>query len=151
MGRSVSYLNRAHKVNYFNWPTVETGEDEDYEVEYEHGRYVIEDIQQTIMNDFPEFTECDKWDGRETHIILEGYGTEIGLSEYCGLATLSIRVDDNLCDLRTDTQEDYEAEVQRIEKWIDDNWEAIGKYWNKYKRIGTFSNGEGVYETVKQA
>lgn len=147
MGRSVDYLANAARVSYFDWPTLETGSDDDYEVEYEDSRDVVEDIQQTIMNDFPEFSQCDKWDGRETHIVLEGYGTEIGLSEYCGLATLSIRVDENWADLCD--SEEYDTEHQRIQDWINQNWEEISKYWNRYRKVGTFSNGEGVYETVK--
>ena len=102
MGRSVDYLNNAEKVNYFQWPTlsvydpetdrdVETDEYEDDD--YEDAEYVIEYIQETIKSNFPDFDNCSHWDGRETHIILEGHGVEIGLSEYCGLATLSVRVD----------------------------------------------------------
>lgn len=132
MGRSVDYLNRARHVAYFEWPY---WEDEDENQFYEEAHDVIQDIRNVIKERFPEFYVEDKWDGRETHIILSGYGTEIGLSEYCGLATLSIRVED-------DTAED----VDEVEKWIDENWERISEYYDMYRKVGTFSNGEGVFE-----
>lgn len=152
MGRSVNYLNNAEKVNYFQWPTlsiydpetdrdVETGDPEDAE-------YVIENIQETIKSNFPGFDNCSRWDGRETSIILEGYGLEIGLSEYCGLATLSVRVDQRELDYYA-TDEEADAEYKTALNWINENWDEASKYWNQYRKIGTFSNGEGVYELTK--
>jgi uncharacterized protein (DUF111 family) len=148
MGRSVSYLSNALRVNYFNWPTLETGEGEDVEVEYEDGQFVIEDIQQTIISQWPEFEEANRWADREDHIILEGYGVEIALSEYCGLASLSVRVDESKADYCS-TDEEYEQCVAAAKKWVDDNWDEATKYWNLYRKIGTFSNGESIYELKK--
>jgi hypothetical protein len=152
MGRSVNYLNNAEKVNYFEWPTLSVYDDElDRDIqtdEPEEGYIVIEDIQETIKSNFPEFDNCDRWDGRETHIILEGYGVEIGLSEYCGLASLSVRVDEGPLEYSED-DEAYETDRQKALNWINENWAEATKYWNKYKKIGNFSNGEGVFEKVK--
>ena len=106
---------------------------------------VISDIQEYITDKYPGFDKCSRWDGRETHIILEGYGTEIGLSEYCGLATLSVRVDEGPLEYSMDDQE-YEADRQKALNWIRDNWDQASEYWNQYRKIGTFSNGESVYE-----
>jgi hypothetical protein len=145
MGRSVDYLNNAIKVNFFPWPKLqvenEEGEFIDSDEEFEDSYFVIEDIQETIKSNFPEFENCNRWDGREVHIILQGYGTEIGLSDYCGLSSLSIRV-------INDSDGD---EYDRVSEWIDKNWSEIGKYWNVYRRVGRFSNGEGVYEKVQEA
>jgi hypothetical protein len=142
MGRSVDYLNNAERVNYFQWPTLWVyDEDTDQDVEtdeYWDASDVISDIQEYITDKYPGFDPCSRWDGRETHIILEGYGTEIGLSEYCGLATLSIRVDQSVED---------EAEETRIRNWIHENWDQASEHWNQYRKIGTFSNGESIYET----
>ncbi len=149
MGRSVDYLSNAERVNYFQWPLI-WAYDEDTDTDVETDEYwdaedVICDIQEYITDKYPGFDKCSRWDGRETHIILEGYGTEIGLSEYCGLATLSIRVDQSVLDY-CDTDEEAEAEETRIKDWIRDNWDQASEYWNQYRKIGTFSNGEGVYE-----
>ena len=133
MGRSVDYLNRAQHVSYFEWPSYECDEGEQH---YEDSQWVIDCIQESIKSEYPEFYNEDKWDGRETHIILSGYGVEVGLSEYCGLATLSIRVEDDTSD-----------EVEDIEAWIDVNWDNISLGYNMYRKIGTFSNGEAIYES----
>lgn len=149
MGRSVDYLNRAERVNYFQWPTLWVyDEDTDTDVETdepEEAFIVIEDIQETIISNYPGFDRCSRGDGREVHIILEGYGLEIGLSEYCGLASLSVRVDQSILDY-CDTDEEADAEYQKCLAWLNENWEEATKYWNRYRKIGTFSNGESVYE-----
>jgi len=149
MGRSVDYLNRAERVNYFEWPTLSIYDDEtDRDVEtgeLEDAEWVIENIQEYILSIFPGFDRCSRWDGRETHIILEGYGLEIGLSEYCGLASLSVRVDEGPLEYSED-DEAYETDRQKALNWINENWDEATKYWNRYKKIGTFSNGEGVFE-----
>jgi hypothetical protein len=152
MGRSVDYLNRSERVNYFDWPILSVYDEEtDRDVEtdeYEDASIVIEDIQEYIRSIFPGFDPCSRWDGRETHIILEGYGLEIGLSEYCGLASLSVRVDEGPLEYSED-DEAYETDRQKALNWINENWDEATKYWNKYRKIGTFSNGEGVFEKVK--
>lgn len=152
MGRSVDYLNRSERVNYFDWPILSVYDpetDRDVETdEYEDASIVIEDIQEYIRSIFPGFDPCSRWDGRETHIILEGYGVEIGLSEYCGLASLSVRVDEGPLEYSED-DEAYETDRQKALNWINENWDEASKYWNKYRKIGTFSNGEGVFEKVK--
>ena len=152
MGRSVDYLNRSERVNYFDWPTLSVyDEDTDRDIEtdeLEDASIVIEDIQEYIRSIFPCFDPCSRWDGRETHIILEGYGLEIGLSEYCGLASLSVRVDEGPLEYSED-DEAYETDRQKALNWINENWDEASKYWNKYRKIGTFSNGEGVFEKVK--
>jgi hypothetical protein len=149
MGRSVDYLNNAVKVNYFQYPTLwvyDEETDRDIETdEYEDGRLVVEDIQETIKSNYPDFENSKRWDGRETSIILTGYGVEIGLSEYCGLATLSVRVDQYVLDY-CDTDEEAEEAERTALNWIRDNWDECSKYWNQYRKIGTFSNGESVFE-----
>ena len=146
MGRSVNYLNRALNVSYFQWPTLweyneETGIDQETD-ELMEAYEVRQDIQESIISEFPEYEYSKKWDGNETSIILTGYSTEIGLSEYCGLASLSIRIDENELDRFIDYQEQYD----KIEAWINENWAKISQGYNQYNKIGTFSNGENVYE-----
>lgn len=125
------------RVNYFDYPTIEVGEDET--LEYESEAEVILDIQETIINEYPEFIRSDVWVGREDHVILEGYGVQIGLSAYGTLASLSVRVDPNL-----DEQEEDAART-----WIKEHWENASKYYDQFRKIGTFSNGESIYELKK--
>jgi hypothetical protein len=149
MSRSVDYLNRALHVSYFEWPLMESynEETEQYEKtdEYEDAYFVKENIQESIISEFPEYDYSSKYDGRETAIILTGYGTEIGLSEYCGLATLSIRIDEN--DLAYYEEDEYNEQYDKIEKWIHENWAKISQGYDQYRKVGTFSNGESVFET----
>lgn len=134
MGRSVSYLRGARRIAYFEWPTWET---EDGGTEYEDHVFVVDDIRENIKAELPEYGNEQKWDGRETSIILSGYGTEIGLSEYCGLTSLSVRVN---------TEEVEGEEIEKVEKWIDDNWDKISRFYDEYAKVGSFSNGESVFE-----
>lgn len=142
MGRSVDYLSGAVKVNYFPWPTQDILDDNDNIVgtQPDEGYLVIEDIRETIKSEADGFSDCNRWDGRECHIILEGNGVEIALSEYCGLATLSVRVEES----------DYSDDETTAEglKWINEHWDRVSAPWNQWKRIGGFSNGESVYERV---
>lgn len=151
MGRSVDYLNRAEKVNFFPWPTLWVyDEDTDSDIETDElwdAADVIADIREYITDKFPSFDRCSRWDGRETHIILEGYGVEIGLSEYCGLASLSVRVDEGPLEYSEDDAA-YEADRLKAIQWITENWDEAAKPWGQYRKIGTFSNGEGVYEQI---
>ena len=148
MSRSVDYLKNASKVSYFQWPLIESYNDEIDEFEqtdeYEDSDIVKDDIQESILSEFPEFERSKKWDGRETSIILSGYCTEIGLSEYCGLATLSIRIDEN--ELAYYQEDEYQEQYDKVELWINENWDRISAGYNQYNKVGTFSNGESVYE-----
>lgn len=84
-----------------------------------------------------------RWDGRETAIIAENKLCEIGISEYCGLVSVSIRVIQDNYSYR------YEALAVR---WINQMWPIIQSKLNEVygskvlRKIGAFSNGEGIYE-----
>ena len=151
MGRSVSYLRNAEKVNYFNWPMMEAYNEETDECletnEYEEADWVIESIQENFICEFPEFDRANEWGGREDHIILKGYGLEIGLSEYCGLASLSVRINEKELEY-CDTDQEYQEARDQALSWIHDHWDEASKHWNLYRKIGSFSNGEGVFEKV---
>lgn len=140
MGRSVSYLSNAVRINYFPWPEYDVVDENDEVLfqQYEDANIVIDDIQNHFIEADSGLSIVDRWDGREDHIILEGNGVEIALSEYCGLASLSVRVEES----------DYTDEETAKEglDWIEKNWENISKPWAQYKKVGTFSNGESVYE-----
>jgi hypothetical protein len=138
MGRSVDYLRGARRIAYFDWPS---WEDYDGDIQHEDHVFVVDDIRESIKAELPEFGNEQKWDGRETSIILSGYGTEIGLSEYGGLTSLSIRVN---------TDEVEGEDIEKVEKWIDENWEKISRFYDEYLKVGTFSNGEGVFESKQK-
>lgn len=148
MSRSVNYLNNALKISYFEWPRYyfynEVTEQDEISEDYEDSYEVIDGIQESIISEFPEFDRAKKWEGNETSIILTGYGTEIGLSEYCGLASLSIRIDEN--ELAYYEEDEYNEQYDKIEAWINENWAKISQGYNQFNKIATFSNGEAIFE-----
>jgi hypothetical protein len=125
MGRSVNYLRNADAV-YFH--QLEDEEMQDFDL-------LIEDIQEHVIYKYPEFEAVDKWEDRDVNIILQSDLVEIALSEYCGVISLSVR-----------TLE--EADQTKAASWIEHFFKRAIAPWAKARKIGTFSNGESVYETI---
>lgn len=131
MSRSVDYLRNASLVAYLS--AHELQDELDWEM-------FVEDIKEQIKSFAPSFTECDSWDGNETHIILENELAEIGIAEYCGLVSVSIRPKES---------EGYYDEYDKTglaENFIERIKPKFEKLGNLTK-VGTFSNGEAIFET----
>ena len=142
MGRGVDYLSNASKVTYFPWNLGD--EDDEYEripdedAWEDEVAYLIE----TLTSRFKSLHEPDskRWDGKETEIILENNLVEFGLSEYCGLVSLSARP----------ISEDTNA---LAENWLSRIWpkllEALQQNgFDAMYRLGTMSNGESVFRSL---
>ena len=84
MSRTVSVPYNAKIVCYqdVSWM-------EDY-VEWED---FLEEIQDRVMMNWPSFNPCDKWLDREDHAILQNDHCFVGVSEYCGLASIWVTMD----------------------------------------------------------
>lgn len=136
MGRSVSYLNNAEVVLYFPYQS-----EEDYE-----WRDLILNLQSEIQAKLPSYIESDKWDNRETRIILENDFCNIGISEYCGLVSLSVAPKD--FDYQySDTQYKVNFAVhhaRQIKKTLEKVLDGLSL--GRLNRIGGFSNGTSVYQ-----
>lgn len=133
MSRSVDYLSGAGAVAYLTAHDVNEYEWDDF----------VENITETLKSLFPSLTDCDRWgsyyDGNENHIVLENNFTEVAIAEYCGLVSVSIRATDCYCG--------QEGNTALGEHWIDqikDKFLSIGDL----HKIGTFSNGEAIFETT---
>jgi len=138
MGRSVDYLNRAESVIFFTADWIKEDYDyDDFEI----------NLKSEIKRKLKSYTDSDKFDGRETKVILENNLCIIGLSEYCGAWSLSV----------ASLEEDYylgynrESLAKKHANLIQATLEkclirAGAKIMNK---IGTFSNGEAVFEYKK--
>lgn len=134
MGRSVNYLNNAVVCYY-----VETDSFAD------NYRDFIEDVQNIFTDRYPSFNEVDKWQGREVRIIAENDFCSLAVSEYCGLSSISVAVRDDLY---------YSIPEQLAENWLNrcaGNMSAMLTkcYPNGLSKVGSFSNGESVFERVK--
>lgn len=124
MSRSVNYLDNADHVAYIDASGIDT--------EWEWDDFTDE-LESKLTDMFPSLEPSGKWDNNETRIILENEHAVVGLSEYCGLVSVSIRHKD------------------------DDDWVGLHEHWvnsieskflsiGELKKVGTFSNGEAVFE-----
>lgn len=125
MGRSVSYPHNASIVCYND--VSEFNDQLDWE-DFIHG------IQTQAKADWKSFEDCSKWLDREDKAILENRFCYIGVSEYCGLASIWLVLKDGY-------------EYSSIAKhWINQISPKFNKYYGELKKIGTFSNGESIYK-----
>jgi len=134
MSRSVSHLNNAEVILYFPYD------------EENNESFAWQDLKDNLINEItkylPSFYASDKWDNRETLIILENNYCNIGISEYCGLVSLSTSAKNS--DYNIYINNFGKAYANKIEKTLKKVLKNLGL--SNYNKIGTFSNGEGVYE-----
>jgi len=151
MGRSVDYLNNAEYVIYFqaDWINVdEEGEYDEFQSQYNWKDFMM-NLTSSICYKLKSYDEVEEWDGREIRIFLKNELAEIGISEYCGLYSLSIRARDDEFYCYDDKDKyglaKYHVSQVRntLEKALKDSGAEI------LNRVGTFSNGVGVFELAK--
>lgn len=130
MSRSVDYLTSAEQVIYLS------GHDLTDEFDW----YTFKgDLVSNLQADFKSLTECDRWDSNEVHIFLENELAEIGLAEYNGLVSLSIRA--------KDFEPWYDGDKSGLaQRWLEQIAPKFAKYGDLVKQ-GTFSNGEAIFIT----
>lgn len=97
MGRSVDYLTGAETVAYFNVG----GHGYDQQVTPKEFSPLLKEVDweafedylvDTLQERFKSLAVCDDtWEGNEIQIILQNNFVQVGLSEYYGLASLSVR------------------------------------------------------------
>lgn len=152
MGRSVSYARGAFAIayrdcSYFGMITedvegnklLEPQHDEDM-AQIDWDDFII-NTKAEIRAKFPKFEECDKWLDREDHAILENRYAYFGVSEYCGLVSLWLVLKEDITSYYSN------ADLTGIaEHWAKQVKPKFEKYFGNLRRVGTFSNGEGVYE-----
>jgi hypothetical protein len=128
MGRSVDQLTNASEV-WFMHPELENEWDwQDFK----------DNLGTQLAEAFPSLKDANRWDGRETHIFLDNNLVEFGLSEYCGLVSLSVRP----------KVSDYAGPVALAERFITlitPKVATICGHYSALEKIGTFSNGEAIY------
>ena len=141
MGRSVDYLNNAEVVIYFHLES----EGEDYPADLQWDD-LMSNLSAEIRAKLPSYEDAEKWEGREVKIFLQNRLCNIAISEYCGLCSLSVapRNSDNLDSFATFRDNFAVSHAQSIEKTLQRIVdECTGSRLN---RMGTFSNGTGVFE-----
>ena len=148
MGRSVSYPSNALIVT-FN--TIQSYyEAEEYDVEIgaatEIGEEIenplawddlIEDLVNTCEECWPSLNPDDKWVDSEDHAILSNRLVRVGVSEYCGLVAYWV--------IPNERNPECESLATRWAKQIE---EVFVRKFGGYKKVGSMSNGAGVYQKI---
>ena len=153
MGRSVDYLTGADYVLYFiaDWinEKKENGDYDEFLSQLNWDNFKRNLISE-ICHKLKSYEECEKWDSNEVMIFLENQLCEIAISEYCGLYSLSVRAKDDEFYTSYEKVKDGLAKnhARQIRKTLEKALENAGA--ELLKRLGTFSNGEGVYERIKK-
>lgn len=126
MSRSVSYASGAKAVCYRDVS--------DIDVDFGWDDFK-DDLRSIGKANWASFYDSDVWVGREDKAILENKFAYIGVSEYCGLASVWLVAKDD----------DYVNPNIR-DAWIDRISAKFDKVFGELVKVGTFSNGESVYQ-----
>jgi len=135
MGRSVSCLRYFQERTFIDVS--------DYEDSYQW-KDLLNDLRAEIGEKYPSMITVDRWEDREDHIFLENSLAEIAISEFGGLACISIRPKELTDIYGNETGTGFGG------KWIAQTWGGLkeiiaGIAGKLYIKTGAFSNGEGVY------
>lgn len=142
MGRSVSTPSGAIAVCYrdvssFGYDIDDEGnvlyDNYDWAIAEDSWDWFLDGITTDASNRWGSFYKSDEWVGREDRAILENTYAYIGVSEYCGLAAVWLlpKYDEPLA-----------------ESWCARIAKNFNKMFGEYAKVGTFSNGESVYEKI---
>jgi hypothetical protein len=128
MGRSVSTHRHAVSTFYTPFDAEDSWEWDDF----------IEDIRYLLKEQFKSLHNCDRWVDREDRVILENRRGEISISQYCGLVAICIAPLDSDDPLDCNWAWQASKGFQKV----------LNKHFEGFRKIGSFSNGEGVYERI---
>ena len=133
MSRSVNYLNDAIAIAFVTTEEFSGIEPCDLDCQ-EFFKEAADDVAARLREKWPSFEEADSWDNRETRIVAENYHAVVGVSEYCGLTSVSIAVNDS------------SEQPELAESWICRMSDEFRQMFGTLRKVGTFSNGESVFE-----
>lgn len=132
MGRSVSVPSGAVATVYLNVRELDP--------DYEWGEFV-DSLRDNVIRHYPSFYDASYWLDREDHAILENYYAMVVVSEYMGLVSVSLVPKDH------DPKSESWCRVN-APRWRERLHKAYGSM--ALRKIGTMSNGESVYEWVRE-
>ncbi len=104
----------------------------------------LEGEAEYVKSLWPSFSDCDKWLDREDHAILQNGLCYLGVSQYCGLASLWLVPKDYIMNAHS-----FEVDAQPLaENFIRRIAPKFHRTFGQYRKIGMFSNGEAIYEKI---
>lgn len=128
MGRSVSMPSGCTEVCFQT-----LSDDDAFGDDWED---FLDDITTRCIETWPSMYVADEWVGREDHAIVQNAHVWIGVSEYCGLVAIWLKVKD----------EENGLSVQ----WAKRIAPKFAKMFGQLRQIGHMSNGEAVYRKIEQ-
>lgn len=133
MGRSVSYP--ADAIVAFTTFDCEDPDDASFEWDW-----FVDDLRDRLSAVSSTFRHQDTWIGREDHVLASNGHAHFGVSEYCGLVSVWLVA-------RDDLEPRQEALAAR---WLEQVRDRFVATYGTLRKLGTMSNGEGVYERLAQ-
>jgi len=133
MSRSVNHLNHAEHVSFIPTEDFCGCDPDDPDCSF-FFKEEADRVAERLRGRWPSFEAADRWNNRETRVVAENGHAEVGVSEYCGLTSVSIAVVEN-CE-----------RPELAEHWIRSMVSAFEEMFGTLRKLGTFSNGESVYE-----
>ena len=155
MGRSVDYPPNAW-VTYAKAPTDEDWErcdccgdrkDDDCECDQDEVSFstiygetdwdwLKDDLRDRAKALMPSMWSNTKWLGRENQVLMSNDHAHFGFSEYCGLMSIWLVVRDD-------------AERPGLaEEWCQKVWPKFQEEFGEFQKVGSMSNGEGVFKRI---
>lgn len=128
MGRSVYVPSGAAIVAYIDVS--------DYEEDFND---LIDNIAYELKAKYPSLDDDDGYLGREGSVLLSNKLVKVGTSEYCGLAAIFV-IPEEGNNLALNFARKIEAGFKKVVR------DVAGPL---YAKVGSFSNGESVYEKVE--
>lgn len=104
-------------------------------------------IRDTATAQWPSLEECDTWLDSEDHAILENGHCRIGVSSYCGLASIWLvsKADDHLNNWGYGDG----PLANLADRWCAQIERKFRELFGEYQSIGTASNGEQFFRRVE--
>ena len=140
MGRSVSTPANAYLVAFCDWfnPEDEDGNPEERYPEHYDWEDYVDGITEYAKELWPSLSSCGDrvWLGREDRALLENNLVYFGASEYCGLAAIWVAPKEGKEDL--------------ARGWCDQISAKFDKAFASLQKLGSMSNGEGVYQRIER-
>lgn len=102
---------------------------------------LVYDFRQHLEHLFPSTSMADEWIGREDHVLASNYNALFGMSEYCGLVSYWI----------APFVEEGDPRYGLCCHWIDQVSDKFVKAFGELTKVGSMSNGEGVYRRIDKA
>jgi hypothetical protein len=134
MGRSVSYPSNALIVTFNTIPYYDGAEEYDVEARWDD---LLEDFVNTCEDYWPSLRLDIKWLDREDQALLSNRLVRIGVSEYCGMVAYWVVPNEQNPECFTLAQ-----------GWAKQIEEAFVRNFGGYKKVGSMSNGNGVYHKI---